>query len=205
MEKRAFRWLYVYIVLVVLLLSAPYWLWWLKPETKLELLIVDDTVPDRSYREHQGLVWLLRAQKYVHRNGKTYDAARDYVGFVPKGGGAYEVRPLPNTMDGYDAVYVADTYGVYEEEFVRQRTDGARSAKVHGGLDGIRLGVYVADGERSFSFPALEGNVLPARQFYTYTWPTWETPRYHERLKPSYEAMKAAFSGADIAKRQGNE
>ncbi|BBW96402.1 hypothetical protein ACPVTF_08330 [Geobacillus icigianus] len=168
MEKRAFRWLYVYIVLVVLLLSAPYWLWWLKPETELELLIVDDTVPDRSYREHQGLVWLLRAQEYVHRNGETYDAARDYVGFVPKGGGAYEVRPLPNTMDGYDAV-------------------------------------YVADGERSFSFPALEGNVLPARQFYTYTWPTWETPRYHERLKPSYEAMKAAFSGADIAKRQGNE
>lgn len=136
MEERAFRWFYVYIVLAVLLLSAPYWLWWLKPETELELLIVDDTVPDRSCREHQGLVWLLRAQKYVHRNGEAYDAARDYVGFVPKGGGAYEVRPFPNTMDRYDAVYVADTYGVYEEEFVRQRTDGARSAKVHGGLDG---------------------------------------------------------------------
>ncbi|ESU73176.1 UNVERIFIED_ORG: hypothetical protein BDK47_1023 [Anoxybacillus amylolyticus] len=31
MEERAFRWFYVYIVLAVLLLSAPYWLWWLKP------------------------------------------------------------------------------------------------------------------------------------------------------------------------------
>ncbi|WPZ17028.1 hypothetical protein UM396_10385 [Geobacillus subterraneus] len=80
--------------------------------------------------------------------------------------------------------------------------EGLKSREI---IPGIRLGVYVANGERSFSFPAMEGNVLPVQRFYTYTWPTWETPRYHERLKPSYEAMKAAFSGADIAKQQGNE
>ncbi len=72
MEKRVFSWLYVYMVLAVLVLFAPYWLWWLKPETKLDLLIVDKTVPDRSYREHQGLVWVLNQQKYVHGNGERY-------------------------------------------------------------------------------------------------------------------------------------
>ncbi|KJE27756.1 hypothetical protein LG52_980 [Geobacillus kaustophilus] len=135
MEKREFGWIYVYIVLAVAVLSAPYWLWWLKPEMELNLLIVDETVPDRSYREHQGLVWLLNQQKYVRSNGERYKAARDYVGFAPKKDGTYTVRPLPKEMGRYDAVYIADTYGVYEEEFVRKQTDGARSAKVHGGLD----------------------------------------------------------------------
>ncbi|MGG4406756.1 hypothetical protein ABEP13_13325 [Geobacillus stearothermophilus] len=134
MEKRVFSWLYVYMVLAVLVLFAPYWLWWLKPETKLDLLIVDKTVPDRSYHEHQGLVWVLNQQKYVHGNGKRYKAARDYAGFAPKQDETYEVRPLPKEMARYDAVYIVDTYGIYEEEFVHKQTDGAR-AKVYGGLE----------------------------------------------------------------------
>lgn len=77
--------------------------------------------------------------------------------------------------------------------------EGLKSREI---IPGIRFGVYVADGDRSFSFPAREGNVLPAGRFYEYAWPVWEAPRYHERLKQSYEMMKESFSRADITKQQ---
>ncbi len=67
-------------------------------------------------------------------------------------------------------------------------------------VSGIRLGFYVKDGDDSFSFPAMSGNVLPAWRFYEYAWPAWETPRYHERLKSSYDAMKEAFSRANVVR-----
>ncbi|KPD00417.1 hypothetical protein LR69_01301 [Geobacillus sp. BCO2] len=51
----------------------------------------------------------------------------------------------------------------------------------------------------------MNGAVLPAEQFYEYAWPVWEAPRYHERLKQSYEVMKEAFSRVDIATQQRAE
>ncbi len=74
---------------------------------------------------------------------------------------------------------------------------GLKSRRI---VPGIRLGLYVADGADSFSFPAMEGQVLPAKQFYTYKWPVWDAPRYHERLKQSYEEMKKAFSDAKVGR-----
>ncbi|MDF2724587.1 MAG: hypothetical protein K0Q59_4262, partial [Paenibacillus sp.] len=43
------------------------------------------------------------------------------------------------------------------------------------------------------AFPRLTGGQLAAQQMKTYTWPVWETPTYHERLKQSYYRMKETF------------
>jgi len=133
-ERRVTRILLLYLLLLLALVSSPYWVWQLKSAKPLNLLIMDKTVPDVTYREHKGLVWLLNQQKYVSMDGTPYDLANDYVGFVPKKNGDYAVRQLPRSLSRYDAVYVADTYGVYEEEFLKNDKTGKRSAKIYGGL-----------------------------------------------------------------------
>ena len=130
MMKRQ-RWLIVYVLFMFLAISSPYWLWKLKPETTLNVLIINKTVPDETYREHAGLVWLLNQQKYVKQDGSRYDVKTDYVGFVPK---TKQERPWPTSLQSYDVIYVADTYGVYEHDFTAEKKEGRRSEKVYGGL-----------------------------------------------------------------------
>ncbi|MCA0150636.1 hypothetical protein LCD52_17900 [Rossellomorea vietnamensis] len=124
----------LFIVSIVLLVSAPFWLWQLKKEQKLDVLVIDKTVPDTTYREHKGLMWLLNQQKYVQSNGKRYDLKKDYIGFVPKKDQTFDVKNIPSSTEKYDAVYIADTYGVYEEEFHNKNVSGKRSTKLYGGL-----------------------------------------------------------------------
>ncbi|MBB6284051.1 hypothetical protein HNR34_002423 [Geobacillus subterraneus] len=119
-----------------------------------------------------------------------YDSLADIS--VSRDGDMYEIRlpwALLNVTDPSRCEVVGDIWS----------KEGLKSREI---IPGIRFGVYVADGDRSFSFPAREGNVLPAGRFYEYAWPVWEAPRYHERLKQSYEMMKESFSRADITKQQ---
>ncbi|PFA67449.1 hypothetical protein CN378_11450 [Bacillus sp. AFS015802] len=124
----------LFIISVVLIVSAPFWLWQLKKEQELNVLIIDKTVPDTTYREHKGLMWLLNQQKYVHSGGKRYDLQKDYIGFVPKKDQTFDIKNIPSSTSKYDAVYIADTYGVYEEEFHNENVSGKRSSKLYGGL-----------------------------------------------------------------------
>ncbi|OAO81444.1 hypothetical protein TAF16_0754 [Anoxybacillus flavithermus] len=117
MMKRQ-RWLIVYVLFMFFAISSPYWLWKLNPETTLNVLIINKTVPDETYREHAGLVWLLNQQKYVKPNGTRYKLSKDYVGFMPNG---KKERPWPTSLQPYDVIYVADTYGVYENDFTAEK------------------------------------------------------------------------------------
>ncbi|KFZ32502.1 hypothetical protein JS44_03900 [Anoxybacillus flavithermus] len=74
------RWLVLYVVFIFLIISSPYWLWKMKPSTTLNVLIVNKTVPDDTYREHEGLVWLLNQQKYVKPNGARYELKKITLG-----------------------------------------------------------------------------------------------------------------------------
>ncbi|KAB7666899.1 hypothetical protein [Bacillus sp. B1-b2] len=125
---------FVLILLFVGLLSSPFWLWQLKSANELNILIMDKTVPDDTYREHSGLVWLLNNQKYLKPNGEPYYKQSDYKGFKPTGDGEYKISELPESLDKYDVIYMTDQYGVYEEEFYGSNTLGERSNQIYGGL-----------------------------------------------------------------------
>ncbi|MGX1262944.1 hypothetical protein RKD55_000748 [Rossellomorea marisflavi] len=122
----------IFVVGIVLLLTSPFWVWQVKGKKDLDLMIVDKTVPDESYREHQGLMWLLNQQKYRKSDGGAYQEDKDYVGYDPK---AEKGSSVPESAEGYDAVYITDTYGVYEEDLDTENVSGARSSKVYGGLE----------------------------------------------------------------------
>ncbi|TMV49026.1 hypothetical protein FE783_15255 [Paenibacillus mesophilus] len=48
-------------------------------------------------------------------------------------------------------------------------------------------------GTLTFVYPALKEGKLSAEDMIPLVWPTWEQPRFHERLKQSYYAMKDVF------------
>jgi hypothetical protein len=127
--------LIIYSILLILLLTSPFWLWMLQPSKKLNMLIMDKTVPNQSYREHKGLVWVLNHMKFVKNSGQSYSASTDYQGFVPESGKKYSISPMPKNLKPYDVYYLTDQYGVYNQEFYGTNPTGKSSSKIYGGLE----------------------------------------------------------------------
>ncbi len=109
--------LLLYILAFLIAASSPFWLWQIKRAHPLNVLILDKTVSDSSYREHKGLTWVLNNEKYVKPDGKPYDYSKDYRGFQPEDKKTYKTAGLPEKMDQYDVIYLADQYGVYDDDF----------------------------------------------------------------------------------------
>ena len=64
--------------------------------------------------------------------------------------------------------------------------------------DGLRFGVVTSRGSavplRVGALPALSaGGRWKAAEFATWTWTGWESPTWHARHKPAYEAMREAW------------
>ncbi|PLS03058.1 hypothetical protein [Neobacillus cucumis] len=125
--------LFFYAMIFLALVTSPFWLWKLQPEKNLNVLIMDKTVPNSSYREHKGLVWVLNNAKYF-KNGQPYSEENDYKGFEPKSNQKYTIVPLPKDLSKYDVFYLTDQYGVYKKEFYGENPSGNKSSKIYGGL-----------------------------------------------------------------------
>jgi hypothetical protein len=124
----------IYIISFLLIITSPFWLWQLQPSKKLNVLIMDKTVPNQSYREHKGLVWILNNAKYFKNGKQPYSNTTDYKGFEPEKGQKYRIAPLPKNLNQYDLIYLTDQYGVYNKDFYSQNLSGTRSSKIYGGL-----------------------------------------------------------------------
>lgn len=120
------------IILVMAVTASPFLIWQLKKPTDLNMLVIDKTVPDQTFREHQGLMWMLNQAK-VRKDGKPYKISKDYAGFYPKGDKTYSIKSLPKTNSA-DMIYITDTYGVYKEDLGVKAKRGDRSQLVYGGM-----------------------------------------------------------------------
>jgi hypothetical protein len=63
--------------------------------------------------------------------------------------------------------------------------------------DGLRIGLAVIDGSGHVVSALPELNPKgewEARSFASWQWPTWTVPRYHQRLKPVYDSLKAVWA-----------
>ncbi|WP_160725853.1 hypothetical protein [Bacillus sp. USDA818B3_A] len=130
--KKSF-YLFFYAMIFLAIVTSPFWLWQLKPEKDLNVLILDKTVPNSTYREHKGFVWVLNNTKYF-KEGNPYSVKNDYKGFEPKSNQKYSIVPLPKDLTNYDVFYLTDQYGVYEKEFYGENSEGKKSEKIYGGL-----------------------------------------------------------------------
>ena len=203
------RWGLVVIGLVLLAGVLPYAAWYLIPAKPIAALIVDKTVPEDSRREHAGLMWVLNHLRYVRTDGEPWRYDRDYAGFVPLPNGHYEVRPLPATGRGYDLVYLADTYGVYIDDFERLNVAGTHSPKLYGGMspaevqairEGVDAGATLVGEFNTFASPTEGAARAGLEDLFGVTWTGWAGRRFDD-LTPNVEVPVWAVS--DYARQYG--
>lgn len=133
--KRHIKLIYIMVLTALTLLLLPLILWHSSSGRAMNVLIIDKTVPDQTYREHKGITWALNHYKFTKEDDTAYDLASDYVGFHPQDDYHYRITSLTDTShQSHDLIYMADTYGVYEEEFFGDNQEGNRSELIYGGL-----------------------------------------------------------------------
>ncbi len=167
-------------LLILLVVLSPLLLWFSEENRELNVLVLDNTVPDTKYREHKGLFWILNNEKYV-LDGRNYDKKIDYYGFFPLENNNFKIRKVPLTLKDIDVIYIADTYGVYDEEFYGKNIEGTRSKLIYGGMyedDLNSIETYLTNGTTLIS------------EFNTFGSPTKNDTRL--RL---YELLKVEWSG----------
>ncbi|SDC78900.1 hypothetical protein SAMN04488104_100612 [Algoriphagus faecimaris] len=129
-------------LIVIVIPGLSYLAWYLWPSSTLDLVIIDKTVPNSTYREHNGLFYVLNYQKFIKSSGESYLTDQDYFGFVPNEKADFgSVRGIPASgneltewVSRKDLIYLTDTYGVYTENF-KDIESGEKSKRIYGGLD----------------------------------------------------------------------
>lgn len=135
--------LIIAVGIILLTLIGSWLFWYIKPEKPLNIYILDKTVPTTERTEHKSLVWLLNHNKFTLPDGSLYNVNKDYYGFFPLDTKSQEfdfkslrIHEVKDAALDYDAVYYADTYGVYYNEWYKnQASDADISQKVYGGLN----------------------------------------------------------------------
>jgi hypothetical protein len=163
------------ILAVALVVLIPWGCYQTRPARPLPLVVLDKTVPFRTWLEHRSFYWLLEHANIRAASGAFYDVTRDYLGAYPPeraGDPPERTRDLAAAdVAAAKLVYLADTYGVYRDDLKSGPAMEAaleRSPRLYGGLtsDEARAAASVPD----------SGNTLVA-EFNTLGSPTETEPR----------------------------
>lgn len=137
---KSLRWVWP-ILAVVLAVVVPCAAYQMRPRRRLELCVLDKTVPFRNWYEHRSFFWILRHLGVVKADGTYYLTESDYLGAYPPpvpGDPPERTRDLTvKDVAGARLIYLADTYGVYRDDLKsKERMEAAleRSPKIYGGL-----------------------------------------------------------------------
>jgi len=137
---RSLRWSWP-ILVVALCVLIPWACYAARPARRIDLVVLDKTVPFRNWFEHRSLYWLLGHLNVVKGDGANYAIENDYLGAYPPavpGDPPERTRDLTSSdVAGARLVYLADTYGVYREDLKSKERMAAaleRSEKIYGGL-----------------------------------------------------------------------
>lgn len=121
------------------ILCIPFIIWFFQDDTTLQVAVIDKTVPEENYREHQSIHWLLNHYQYTQSDGSAYDYTSDYYGFQPDDEAeSYEIAELPADYSGTDLIYAADTYGVHREDLAwtsDEEEEDEESSLIYGGWE----------------------------------------------------------------------
>jgi hypothetical protein len=129
-------------VSVIVAVLGLYIIWLGYPKKEIDLFILDKTVKDMEYSKHRSLTWLLNNSRFIHKNGDNYSVSDDYYGFMPQDNKQYEIKrisleQIDSLSNSYDALYYADTYGVYFNEWFRgfKKGQGGENSVIEGGIN----------------------------------------------------------------------
>ncbi|WP_373493921.1 hypothetical protein [Aquiflexum sp.] len=145
-------WLFLALLFFVATPLLSLGVWYLIPSGQFGVLIVNKTVPDHEYQEHQSIHWLLNHFRYTKQDGGFYDQSKDYFGYFPgttledasiNDFSSLSENAIDKLLTDNHLVYFADTYGVYENDFMEPVLEGP-SKKIYGGMDQSDIGFLKA-------------------------------------------------------------
>jgi hypothetical protein len=126
---------FIVIVGVIMLCVYPFWKWHNTPQKFIEAVIIDKTVPYDDYREHKGLIWLLKHNKIDNiQTQKPFSYEEDYYGYYPEDENNFETVEYKKNENTPKMIYVTDTYGVYHDDYSDEDLKGERSQMIYGGF-----------------------------------------------------------------------
>ena len=141
------KFLLIIIIIVAVLLVLPtinLLRWSFKEKKPMNIILVDKTVPTLDREKHKSFNWILLNSRFVKKaNKSSYSYKKDYYGFYPIrplkekqwGRNDYRLVDLINLAEQNDAVYFADTYGVFFNDWYKGISKSRRSRMLYGGLN----------------------------------------------------------------------
>jgi hypothetical protein len=139
--------LLIVIIILVVILALPVInliRWTFQPKKPMDIILVDKTVPTLERDKHKSFDWILTNERFVKKGKNTsYSYKKDYYGFFPKrplrekkwDRNDYRLTDLINLAEKNDAVYFADTYGVFFNDWYKGINKSRKSRKLYGGLN----------------------------------------------------------------------
>jgi len=179
--------LLITIIILVLVLALPFFnflRWSFQDKKPIDVVILDKTVPTLERLNHKSFTWVLNNGRFVKKEKKhSYSYNKDYYGFAPtrplKDRGntkkEYHLSEMIDLPEKVDALYFADTYGVFFNDWYVGVNKSRRSRKIYGGLNNTD---YLLINEMK------NRNKLIILEYNTFDFPTpaFESYRTQEKL-----------------------
>jgi len=190
--------LLITIIILILVFALPFikFIRWSFQEQKpIDVVILDKTVPTLERLNHKSLTWILNNSRFVKKENKnSYSYKKDYYGFAPtrplKDRGntkkEYHVSEMLELPERVDAVYFADTYGVFFNDWYVGVNKSRRSRKIYGGLNNTDY-LLVNEMKNRNKLIILEYNTLD------YPTPAFESYRTQEKLGITFTGWSGKY------------
>jgi hypothetical protein len=158
----------IVLIILVVILALPVInmvRWNFQTKKPMNIIILDKTVPTIDRDHHRSLVWVLTNERFVKGNKRSFSYTKDYFGFFPtrplRDAGwksvPLKIQEVFKMVDSCDALYYADTYGVYFNDWFKGISQSRRSKKMYGGLNNSDY-IYFVEMQRKNKLCILEYN-----------------------------------------------
>ncbi len=169
--------------------------WSLQEKKPMDIILVDKTVPTLDRDHHKSFDWILMNYRFVKKGtDESYSYITDYYGFAPKRPlrekqwerNDYRLTDLINLAEKNDAVYFADTYGVFFNDWYEGINKSRKSRKLYGGLNNNDFLLIKEMKDR---------NKLIILEYNSFDYPTaqFESVRTQEKLGISFSGWTGRY------------
>jgi hypothetical protein len=177
--------------------------WTFQTKKPIDIILVDKTVPTVDREKHKPFDWILTNERFVKKESKSsYSYRKDYYGFSPKrplreklwDRNDYRLTDLIGLAEKNDAVYFADTYGVFFNDWFKGINRSRKSRKIYGGLNNNDFLLIKEMKDR---------NKLIIMEYNSFDYPTapFESVRTQEKLGITFSGWTGKyFSSLDTTK-----
>jgi hypothetical protein len=179
--------------------------WTFQSKRPMDIILVDKTVPTLERQKHRSFNWILANERFVKKEKKTsYSYKKDYYGFIPTRPlreklwlrNDYRLAEVINLADKNDAIYLADTYGVFFNDWYKGINKSRKSRRLYGGLNNTDFLLIKEMKDR---------NKLIIMEYNSFDYPTaqFESYRTQEKLGITFSGWTGKyFSSLDTTSEE---